>query len=97
MWDGVVYPTTVLYRVSFHYFDQFAASIFHDLLLDQAGRSIGFPEPLSVPSASWLAFRYFELNLTPDDAPTYHSLRPGEVNLVVEGLCAQRNRKRRFL
>ena len=35
-------------------------------------RSVGFPALLSVPAASWPAFRYFELTLTSDHAAIYH-------------------------
>jgi hypothetical protein len=58
-----------------------AVNISNDSLFPREERSVEFPALLSVPAASWPAFRYFELTLTSDHAEIYPSLTMGRVKI----------------
>ena len=57
-------------------------NIFRDFLLPPKKKSGRFPASLSLSSASWSGFRYYEFNLTSDHAAFYHPWGWGGVRLA---------------
>jgi hypothetical protein len=72
-------------------------NISHDLLFPREERSVGFPALLSIPAASWPAFRNFEITLTSDHAAIYHPKRWDESKLAHERLIQPAQQKRKLL